>query len=82
MSNLIRFTGTGEAFKDLPMEGFNERIKWTHAHGQSSDYTLCGDTLDGDDNTLGAFRNVEVKYVTCPTCVRIIRYCQTLKVKP
>jgi hypothetical protein len=69
---VIRFIGTGDpevSTTDL------------HLEGPLGDYTLCGDTLDGDDQTSGDFEEIESPYVTCPRCIEIINICKGVKTK-
>lgn len=64
------FNGDGEDFA----EG-------QHAFGGGgSDFTLCGVTLDGDEKTYGTYRGKLVTKITCPHCVRIIKFCKTLPI--
>lgn len=68
---LVKFDGTGDCDKNI-----------THAKNPSGlDYTLCGITMDGDPLTAGTFKIIEAKYVTCPDCVRIIKFSKTLFVR-
>jgi hypothetical protein len=80
--SLIRFIGDGRSFLDLDHDDFIEQTAWTHAMPAAGpDYTLCGDTLDGDTETLGSFEHVPGKTVTCPVCVDIIKHCKSYRVK-
>jgi len=70
---LFQFVGDGD---DGPIDGL-------HLPGPgSSDYTLCGLSTDGDVRTVGSFRNVEAKAVTCHNCVAIILCCRGVMVAP
>lgn len=71
---LVKFNGDGA---DADIDN-----KATHATNPSGlDYTLCGVTMDGDPSTAGSFEMIEEKYITCPDCVRIIKFCKTLFVR-
>lgn len=70
---LIRFTGTGDGVVDAPVLHLDG--------GFGPDYTLCGLTLDGDDETAGAFEHVSAPAVTCPECAAIIKHCRGVRIK-
>lgn len=53
-----------------------------HLSSPLSDYTLCGDTDDGDtgkDLDIEPLRGTQQRIVTCPRCVRIISHCKNVK---
>ena len=50
-----------------------------HLEGLGADYTLCGETLDGDIATAGTFNMVKVNAINCPECVKVISQCAGVK---
>lgn len=72
MMRYIVFKNDGE---DDHSEGF------THLCGTASDYTLCGDTLDGDMQTAGSYDYVDAKKLTCPACIKIVMVGRDRRVK-
>lgn len=63
-------------FTDRYCNTYNE----VHFVGCISDYTLCGLTLDGDENVAGEYMPTSKK-VNCDQCIRIVRYCQNINYK-
>jgi hypothetical protein len=72
---LIRFIGGGDGVTDDPSV-----LHLDAADG--TDYTLCGITLDGDDETAGEFEFVIAPAVTCSCCVAIIKHCRGVRIAP
>lgn len=70
---LVHFDGTGDGDTDNPTV--------LHLHHPTTDYTLCGITMDGDEATAGGFETVESAAVTCPDCVAIINHCRGVRTK-
>lgn len=68
---LIKFFGDGAEEADSTI---------LHLSGCVTDHTLCGDTLDFDEGTLGGYEIVNGSKVTCPVCVRIIKHCRSAKI--
>ena len=51
-----------------------------HLIGAFSDYTLCGDALEGDGpNGLEEVVNVARGPVTCERCIEIIEHCRGVR---
>ena len=73
MTTCIEFLGTGSDEEAYQPGTY-------HAVGSAcqSDYTLCGITLDGDDQTAGDYVLVQ-KRINCENCVEIIQYCKRLR---
>lgn len=74
--------------KELPegvtFDGTKYRINRDGVHLSSplSDYTLCGDTDDGDtgeDLDIEPLSGTQQRIVTCPRCARIILHCRDVK---
>ena len=68
---LIRFIGDGDGSFDTAE---------LHMLGVGPDYTLCGVTLDGDDQTAGSYEMVSAPAVTCPACAAVIRHCRGVRI--
>lgn len=49
-----------------------------HYVGVINDYTLCGATMDMDSSTMGDFKGT-TKKVNCENCIRIVKFCKSLK---
>ncbi len=70
---LVRFLGDGAEVSEC-----DPTVLHAGSEG-GNDHTLCGTTMDGDPDTSGSCELVEGDFVTCPHCIRIIRYCKTLR---
>lgn len=71
---LIRYRGDGTEKTDT------EALHLPSAGGV--DYTLCGLSTDSDMTTLGTHVKVHSRAVTCPDCVKIIRHCRGVAIRP
>jgi hypothetical protein len=67
-SNKIKFDGDGDGYMD----------NGVHFVGTYNDYTLCGITMDGDNNTAGSFSSTEEK-VDCRDCIAIVEFSKKVK---
>jgi len=47
-------------------------------HSPIYDSTLCGYTMDGDDQTAGEYVMTDEK-INCQQCIQIVKYCKTVK---
>ena len=72
----IEFNGDGDESTDC--EKLNKGV--FHLEGCGLDYTICGETLDGDPRTAGSYKRVSVSSINCPDCVAIIKKCRGVKV--
>ena len=62
-------------------KNFIENIDGVHLQGPFSDYTLCGDTMDGDRLvSIDPPRSTYKKIVTCEKCIKIILLCKNVRV--
>jgi hypothetical protein len=68
MALRIEFNGTGDGETD----------SLVHFEDNLLDYTLCGLTLDGDPRTTGGYNSTNKK-VTCGECIRIVKYCKSIR---
>lgn len=69
MATKIKFNGTGDGDTD----------KGVHFVAPvSSDFTLCGLTLDGDTKTAGGFEITKEK-VDCKVCIDLVKFCKSIK---
>ena len=68
---LIKFLNNGAEYQDPDVLHSDAAI--------GSDYTLCGVSLDHDEDTIGHHKIVERKKITCPDCVALIKFCQKIK---
>lgn len=51
-----------------------------HGIGLTGEFTLCGDTIDGDDACeLEPCEETTSKRLTCPRCVALVVYCRQFK---
>lgn len=53
--------------------------KINHIGGTFSDYTLCGISLDENEEDFGNWYLGEGK-ITCKECLAIIKYCKKIKI--
>ena len=51
-----------------------------HATHPFLDYTLCGITIDGDENYAGEWESMNGR-INCPRCIEIINHCKRIKAK-
>ena len=70
----IEFLGTG---RDTT-PGCQPGIFHADAGWGGDDFTLCGITLDGDEETAGDFRGVGGEKINCPVCLDIIQFCKKI----
>ena len=66
------------------MKKFIKNRDGTHLHHPLMDVTLCGDTNDGDENSMidvEPLRSTNECVVTCKRCIEIILYCRGVRVK-
>jgi hypothetical protein len=69
---LIRFNDDGQDAVDASK---------LHAFGVlGNDYTLCGDSTDGDPTTVGSWKVVRAPAVTCKDCIAVILHCRGMRV--
>ena len=68
MGSKIKFIGNADVqFKDE-----------IHFFGTINDYTLCGLTMDSDEETCGDFVPTKEK-VNCNNCISIVNYSKSIK---
>lgn len=67
---LIKFLGDGDG-------GVNTKTFCIEGP-DGSGYTLCGLSLDNDEETTGTHKVVESKKITCPDCKKIIKFCRDI----
>ena len=68
----IQFEGNG----DMPAG-----ITHLDAGPGTSDFTLCGASLDQDAVTVGASFSVSPRKITCPECIGTIKFCRDKAIK-
>ena len=69
----VKFIGNGDGVVSDPSV--------LHLAGTGPDYTLCGLTMDGDQETAGEFEMLSRGPVTCSHCISIIKQCRGVKFK-
>lgn len=68
MKNRIAFLGDGK----------EENEGTVHFQGVHTDHTLCGDSLDHDDKTVGSHFFTDHK-VNCKLCIQIVEFCKSIR---
>lgn len=71
MAERIEFIGNGDGVVD-------NGVHFVSQNYPAHDYTLCGLSLDGDENTTGEF-NFTKKKVDCKYCIGIIKYTKKIR---
>ena len=62
---------------------FSETSDGVHLVSPLSDYTLCGDALEGDEaNGLEEVRATRKRTVTCLRCAQVVLECRGVHVAP
>lgn len=60
-----------------------ENSEGVHLQSPFDDHTICGDTLDGDDNymveEIEPMWATDKKVVTCPRCILMIKTCRGVR---
>lgn len=67
----------------MTKQKFIENCDGVHLHHPTMDFTLCGDTNDGDTKVdIEPLRNTNKRIITCPRCIAIILACRGVRVSP